>query len=156
ETAFLWRHLSAQFSGARTFAVIDMLPDDNVARRWYVISLHWPLSSEGGLQPLPPTPSPKRRGGEEPSGSPSPLRGGGWREGLCSCFAPPLGFGGGAGGRGRPLFSPGLFRLQLFDGLARRQITPFQTGIVRCIPIGAEQRAAAGRPKAGHTADAAH
>src|SRR5438046_1641602 len=33
-------------------------------------------------QPLPPTPSPKRRGGEDPSCSPSPLRGGGWGEGL--------------------------------------------------------------------------
>ena len=40
----------------------------------------------GFPEPLPPTPSPKRRGVEERSSdSPSPLRGGGWGEGL-----PPL------------------------------------------------------------------
>src|SRR5262249_19639580 len=38
-------------------------------------------------KPLPPTPSPKRRGGAEGSFSPSPSRGGGWGEG----FFPSLG-----------------------------------------------------------------
>src|SRR5262249_37952824 len=41
-----------------------------------------PHSRQQGCDPpLPPTPSPKRRGGEE-SGSPSPLRGGGRGEGF--------------------------------------------------------------------------
>src|SRR5947208_2771882 len=66
-------------------------------------------------QPLPPAPSPRRRGGEEWSCPPSPSRGGGRGEGLAAChpspqppprdgegerngLAPPLRLGEGAGG----------------------------------------------------------
>jgi precorrin-3B C17-methyltransferase len=43
------------------------------------------VTPRGYAQPLPPAPSPEREGGERqnpPSGSPSPLRGGGWGVGL--------------------------------------------------------------------------
>src|SRR5262245_20000959 len=39
-------------------------------------------SEEHQTRPLPPTPSPRRRGGRKTFCSPSPLRGGGWGEGL--------------------------------------------------------------------------
>ena len=63
--------------------------------RWHPLPLRPPLFSELVNQPLPPAPSPKRRGGARSpiclSGfrlrlpcSPSPLRGGGWGGGVLS------------------------------------------------------------------------
>src|SRR5207249_10144901 len=56
---------------------------------------------QAGTQPLPPTPSPRRRGGaeRETHGLSPPLRFGEGAGGR-GCLSPPLRFGEGVGGRG--------------------------------------------------------
>ncbi|HEX4590030.1 MAG TPA: serine/threonine-protein kinase, partial [Gemmataceae bacterium] len=64
------RQVLARFEAERQ--VLALMDHPNIAK----------VLDAGTIQPLPPAPSPKRGGGEDHSGPPAPLRGGGWGEGL--------------------------------------------------------------------------
>src|SRR5262249_14210427 len=70
--------------GKGTPPLRDPLPVGGVA-----IGGHARPPSLSSVPPLPPTPSPRRRGGAEGSFSPSPLRGRGWGEGFRKASTSP-------------------------------------------------------------------
>src|SRR6266545_931167 len=95
----------------------DKRPPTAVGGRLFFHSRHQPrgTSDEAVTKPLPPTPSPARRGGEEKRRlvcSPSPLRGGGWGEGFCYSLDTVFACVAGAA-RGIPLRIPSTIRAGL-------------------------------------------